>query len=616
MRREPDRKAGDWHVGHQADQITVPLCHVALGKANTAPGQDKLKIDRMQVASRREPVPVDLPACHAHAANDQLGSVIPDEIEGLQIVQRLGVARMIKIGAAGIYAELDISKMAGNDIQLLRAVHTYGNISLAEQKIVAVITGGKVDLQFRHVTAQTRNDRRKQMMGGKDARRDPYRPAQVAGMPCRRHLQLVRGVPHGAGRFQQGHTLGRQSKAFGMSVKQCQRQRGLHLPDLAADSGLGGAQAARRSRKRPGFRNTEIGFNQGPIEGGERRFHSFMNIISPDYRNFHSILDRINSAHQRDGDPKMIGKALILGGSGRFGRHMSAELWNRGWQVRQFDRETDDLMQASEGMDLIVNGWNPPYQNWQTELPLQTEQIIAAAKASGARILLPANVYVFGKGNGGAFGPDHPHKAENPLGKIRREVEARYRASGVPLLILRSGDYLDTEASGNWFDLIIAKRLAKGRIQYPGDPDVPHAWAFLPDVARIGADLLERTDLPTQLEVGTSDYTLTAREMAQALNTVLGRNVAVSRFGWWQLYLARPFMPILRGVIEMRYLWSLPHWMDQTPLHRWLPGFVPTPLAEALSKCAPVKGLEANSDRPRQAHGGSPVPHGSPVKAR
>lgn len=312
----------------------------------------------------------------------------------------------------------------------------------------------------------------------------------------------------------------------------------------------------------------------------------------------------------------MSGTALILGGTGRFGRHMAESLWNGGWHIRHFDRDRDDLMRAAQGADVIVNGWNPPYHKWQAELPGQTEAIIAAARASGARVVLAGNVYVYGAGNGGAFSPDHPHLATNPLGRVRIRMEETYRASGVPLLILRSGDYLDTQASGNWFDRIIAKPLAKGRIDYPGDPGTPHAWAFLPDVARIGRGLLERGDLPRQLEVGTSDYRLTGRELAAALGEVMERDVRVARFGWWVLHLLRPVMPIVGGMIEMRYLWSLPHWVDHAALERWLPDFEPTPLIKALRQCAPVRALAANPDQPRQARDGSPAPQDSRVPAR
>ena len=76
----------------------------------------------------------------------------------------------------------------------------------------------------------------------------------------------------------------------------------------------------------------------------------------------------------------MQNKALILGPSGRFGRHMATDFRTAGWQVRPFDRARDDLEKAAQGVDIIVNGWNPSYQHWRAEVPGQTAQIIAAAR--------------------------------------------------------------------------------------------------------------------------------------------------------------------------------------------------------------------------------------------
>ncbi|MEM9971996.1 MAG: epimerase, partial [Pseudomonadota bacterium] len=72
----------------------------------------------------------------------------------------------------------------------------------------------------------------------------------------------------------------------------------------------------------------------------------------------------------------MGGTVLILGPSGRFGRHSAEAFWARGWNVRLFDRSTDDLMRASDGVDVIVNGWNTPYTDWETLVPRLTEQVI------------------------------------------------------------------------------------------------------------------------------------------------------------------------------------------------------------------------------------------------
>ncbi|SNT34623.1 hypothetical protein [Antarctobacter heliothermus] len=57
----------------------------------------------------------------------------------------------------------------------------------------------------------------------------------------------------------------------------------------------------------------------------------------------------------------MVGTVLILGGNGRFGRNAAEAFWNAGWRIRLFDRAEDDLAQAAQGADVIVNGWNPAY---------------------------------------------------------------------------------------------------------------------------------------------------------------------------------------------------------------------------------------------------------------
>jgi hypothetical protein len=51
---------------------------------------------------------------------------------------------------------------------------------------------------------------------------------------------------------------------------------------------------------------------------------------------------------------------------------------------------------------------------------------------------------------------------------------------------------------------------------------------------------------------------------------------------WKPIYLLSPFWPMARGLIEMRYLWSLPHSVDGTDLRQRLPDFKPTPLMDAL----------------------------------
>ena len=285
----------------------------------------------------------------------------------------------------------------------------------------------------------------------------------------------------------------------------------------------------------------------------------------------------------------MVKTALILGANGRFGGTLANAFWQEpGWHVRIFDRRTDDLESAAQGVDVIVNGWSPPYDRWAAELPGLTEKVISAARSSGARIVFPGNLYVYGAGSGPALSHATPHLAENPLGLIRREIEAMYRDAGVPVLILRAGDFIDTEMSGNWFDRIITKPLAKGRIDYPSDTSAPHAWVFLPDLGRACIGLLE-CDLPKFSEMLFPGYTLSGQELSDALSEAVNAPVTPRAMAWWPIQLLAMAQPLMRGVIEMRYLWDMPHRVDATQFEALLPEFSPTPVVDALRLTAPVQ---------------------------
>lgn len=281
----------------------------------------------------------------------------------------------------------------------------------------------------------------------------------------------------------------------------------------------------------------------------------------------------------------MTQTVLILGATGRFGRHCASAFAASGWQLRRFDRARDDLAQAARGVDVIVAGWNPPYQNWAAEVPALHEQVRQAALANDATVILPGNVYVYGPDAPFGWTAETPHLAWNPLGRIRAQMEAAYRDAGVRTILLRAGDFLDTEASGNWFDKVMAPKLPKGILTYPGRPDAQHAWAYLPDLARAAVALADkRAAMPRNLDLPFPGYTLTGQQLADALAQALAQPVQLRHMSWGPLHLMRPFMPMMKHLFEMRYLWDLPHQLDGAAFQNYLPEFIPTPVEHALQQ--------------------------------
>lgn len=280
----------------------------------------------------------------------------------------------------------------------------------------------------------------------------------------------------------------------------------------------------------------------------------------------------------------MAQTVLILGATGRFGRNAAQQFEQAGWTVRRFDRAKDNLKTAARGADVIVNAWNPAYTDWAVQTPQQHRDVQEVAKQTNATVIIPGNVYVFGETTLGPWSEDTAHRAQNALGKIRLDMEASYRAAGVRTIILRAGDFLDTQASGNWFDQIMTKSLTKGVFTYPGNPDIAHAWAFLPDLCRAMVQLAEmRDELPVFNDVPFPGYTLTGSDMSDMLDKVTPFKVRLKRMSWLPIQVARPFWAMGRSLLEMRYLWNTPHTLDSVKFHSLLPGFKETPLEEALA---------------------------------
>ncbi len=284
----------------------------------------------------------------------------------------------------------------------------------------------------------------------------------------------------------------------------------------------------------------------------------------------------------------MTQTVLILGASGKIGTHAARAFAAAGWQIRRFNRATEDMTEAAKGCDVIVNGMNPPnYHDWAGLIPEMTAQVIAAARASGATVIVPGNVYVYGD-HPGTWSETTPHRPCTRKGKVRAEMERTYAQSGVPTILLRGGDFIDPDHNGDLLSVVNLKSIGRGKVTALGPADARHAYVWLPDWARAAVMLAERrAHLAIYEEVNMPGYGVTIEEMTAELERQLGRTLRVTQFPWWAMRLAAPFWELARELGEMRYLWTVPHELSGEKFARLLPDFVPTPFADAMRGALP-----------------------------
>jgi nucleoside-diphosphate-sugar epimerase len=299
-------------------------------------------------------------------------------------------------------------------------------------------------------------------------------------------------------------------------------------------------------------------------------------------------------------------RILVLGGAGQLGRAVAQAFRTAGWSVASLvrgsagsaiargterievdARDTAAVIEAARGADVVLNALNVAFTQWASAAMPLAETAIAAAREAGATLVFPANLYVYGARIPAIVDETTPVDPTSRKGGIRAAIEARLRTAaeedGTQVIILRSGDFFGA-GSGSYFDRLLVRDIASGRLTYPGPLDVVHEWAYLPDLTEALRRLVDaRASLPPFAQFGFPGNAVTGREMVGAISRACGRGFNVSGMPWTMLRLLGTVVPVFRELSEMAYLWSTPHAIDGTRLAAAIGDIPFTPLDRAVA---------------------------------
>jgi nucleoside-diphosphate-sugar epimerase len=320
------------------------------------------------------------------------------------------------------------------------------------------------------------------------------------------------------------------------------------------------------------------------------------------------------SAPHHPATPKEAPTVLILGAAGRFGAAATQAYAEAGWRVLAQARrplpglpasaqavavdlaDTAALAAAARGAGTVVYAVNPLYTRWPTDLLPLARLGMDVAERLGATFLLPGNVYNYGADLPARLREDTPQRAATRKGRLRIELEnelaQRAQQGRLRSTVLRAGDFYGC-AAGTWLDLAIVKSLRQGKLVYPGPLDRPHAWAYLPDLARAAVALSLREQAgartPTFTTRHFAGHSPTGAELLAALGRAadaLGLQPAAgfrhAGLPWGFIRIAGLVVPMMRELAEMAYLWERPHTLDGSALAHAIGTQPATPLDAAL----------------------------------
>jgi nucleoside-diphosphate-sugar epimerase len=232
--------------------------------------------------------------------------------------------------------------------------------------------------------------------------------------------------------------------------------------------------------------------------------------------------------------------------------------------------DTAFCIEAGRGATTLYHCMNPPYDHkvWAELVPRYMNNLIAAAAAAGARLVVLDNVYMLGRPNGRRLDEDSPMNPCSRKGEIRaRAVERLFDAHRRGQVIATTGRASDFYGPGGTQtglgDFFWPRVLSHKTVYLPFALDALHTYHYIPDVAGglmlLGCAESDVYGRPWMLPCAPAG---TMRELIARLQATMGFPARIAQMPRWLLKVIGMVTPIMRELDEMAYQWEEPFVVD------------------------------------------------------
>ena len=286
-------------------------------------------------------------------------------------------------------------------------------------------------------------------------------------------------------------------------------------------------------------------------------------------------------------------EVIVIFGYGPVGKATAARLISQGRNIRIAQRkppvdlpveaqfiecdalDAHSVLRAAQNASQIVVSIGLEYDGkvWQDSWPKAMSNFIDACEATGARMVFLDNMYMYGPQNA-------PLREDMPLSDYPRKPAARSAitrmwqdataAGRVKVAALRPPDFYGPGVTQSHLGDQAFLPLAKGKsATLACNPDMPHDFAYVPDIGRAMVTLLDAPDQDfNQAWHMPCAPTLTPRQIIDIGAKAMNVKPRIMALPAWSLPFLGLFMPFLRELHEMRFQWDRPYLVDAEKFKR------------------------------------------------
>jgi nucleoside-diphosphate-sugar epimerase len=296
----------------------------------------------------------------------------------------------------------------------------------------------------------------------------------------------------------------------------------------------------------------------------------------------------------------------VVFGTGQVGIALAAHLAGLGIPVRAVSRhrpaalpggadwraadasDPEAAADAAKGATVIYQCLNAPYTQWPERFPPLQRGVLAAAERTGALLVSLENLYGYGPTGGKPMTEDLPLAATTVKGRTRAamtaELLAAAKAGRVRIAIARASDFFGAGVTqgSTLGDRVFGNALAGRRADFIGNPDLPHTYSYVPDIAAGLATLGTDPRADGQVWHLPGPQTVTTRALLDLVAGQVGHRVGIRSVPKLALRALGLASPLMRGLAEMSYQFDEPFVLD-TSKYEAAFGAAGTPLGAAIA---------------------------------
>jgi len=245
------------------------------------------------------------------------------------------------------------------------------------------------------------------------------------------------------------------------------------------------------------------------------------------------------------------------------------------------------LKSISKDKNVIFHGINYPYNKWFGNMDTATEKVIEAASQNGAMIIFPGNVYNYG--NLPLIHEDSPQNPCTRKGTLRVELEkmlydAAY-AGKCKVLNVRLPDFWGPNVLNDGIKPIFMNALNKKALPWSSKADIPHQMVFTKDAAEMMVRLMKKGVVKPYENYNYGGYIHpTLKGFLNQISRLANAPEKIQVYPKWLFSVLGIFMPVMKEVKEMLYLFENSVILDDNKVRKLFPDFKETPLNEAITE--------------------------------